>query len=218
MQNAVLMPETGTRRVRKGLFRAGLWRESVAEAWKTARAEACGSFGGRCGVDRRGMPRRFEFRLSTLLRVREMREREAQRRVGAVMGEIAKLDQSDAANRAEIARQQAELVGFGEGERRSATTIDAAQLSRVRAFIGHLQRELMLSATVRTGLNERLEALRIELQHARQQVRVLQKLRERRMEEHRTTLNRYEQAITDEAARRLPGELDEWRIEAAGAE
>ncbi|MDX2197562.1 MAG: flagellar export protein FliJ [Phycisphaerae bacterium] len=161
------------------------------------------------------MPRRFEFRLSTLLRVREMREREAQRRVGAVMAELARLDQVDEATRAEIARQQRTLTGVGPDGSTTATIIDAAHLSRVRAFIGHLQRELISSAAVRAEWNQRLDALRIELQHARQQVKVLEKLRERRLEEHHAAVNRYEQALTDEAARRLPGESDDIELEAA---
>ena len=57
------------------------------------------------------MARRFQFRLKTLLKVRQLREREAKRRVAAKRSEIARVDQLRRQTSAELTRQQEALLG-----------------------------------------------------------------------------------------------------------
>jgi len=145
------------------------------------------------------MAKRFKFRLETLLRVRQTREREARRRVAAKRAEIARLDRLDAQAEEEIARTQAALVADQQGR------IDPVVLQRGRVWIGHLRRAMTLRAAQRATLQAQLQQLLAELRQARTQTRVLEKLRERRWAEFRRARERQEQADADELARQLHG-------------
>ncbi len=145
------------------------------------------------------MAKRFQFRLQTLLRVRQTREREARRRVGAKRAEIARLDRLDALAAEEIVRAQAALVADQQGR------IDPLVLQRGRVWIGHVRRAMTLRAAQRTTLQSQLQQLLAELRQARTQTRVLEKLRERRRAEYRRARNRADQTAADEVARQLHG-------------
>lgn len=141
---------------------------------------------------------RFKFRLQTVLRVRTLREREARRRVGAKAAEIARLDQWNLETADEISTIQRGIV-----ERQSEALIDARDLTRQRAWVSHLRRTIVERQMARQTLVAQLETLRGELRIARTQMRVIEKLRERRYDDWRRARGFAEQAAMDEVARQL---------------
>jgi flagellar FliJ protein len=143
--------------------------------------------------------RRFRFPLETLLRVRDIREREAKRKVGLKQAEIARLDQLNRRTAEEIfARQQAL-------RQRQQGTLAAAELVREQAWIAYLRRTIVQRQAQRTGLVSELSTLREAWQQARTHKRIIDKLRERRWEQYVKGRKRREQAESDELARRLHG-------------
>ena len=83
------------------------------------------------------MAKRFTFRLETLLRVRELREREAKRRVGAKHAEIARVDALNRQTVDEITARQAELRD------RQTGALSTDELMRARAWIAYLRRTIV---------------------------------------------------------------------------
>ena len=145
------------------------------------------------------MARRFEFRLQTLLRVRQLREREAKRKVATQRVEIARLDHLNRETADEIARRQTELL-----DSQRAGPLDPQMLQRGQAWIAHLRRTVALRYVQRAEMTARLQQLQVAWQAARTQARIIEKLRERRFADYRHERNRYEQAALDELAQQLP--------------
>jgi flagellar FliJ protein len=142
--------------------------------------------------------KRFQFRLETLLRVREIREREAKRKVGVKQAEIARVDQLNRLTAEEISqRQNALRAQQGQG------VLDPDTLLRERAWIAYLRQTIVERQTFRAGLVRELATLQAELRQARRQKRTIEKLRERRWEEYIKCRKRREQAESDELARQL---------------
>jgi flagellar FliJ protein len=142
--------------------------------------------------------KRFEFRLQTLLRVRELREREAKRKVGAKQAEIARIDQLNQQTADEIARCQDDLRA-----RQRAAVLAPDQLTRERAWIAYLRRTVVERQALRARRRAELDMLRDELRQARMQRRIIEKLRERRWAEYAKDRQRREQAEADELAQQL---------------
>jgi hypothetical protein len=95
------------------------------------------------------MARRFRFRLQTLLRVRQLREREAKRKVAAKQAEIARLDRLNEQTTEEILRQQeALLAGQRQGQ------LDPLALQRGRAWIAYLRKTIAVRHLQRRQLIE----------------------------------------------------------------
>ena len=143
------------------------------------------------------MAKRFTFRLETLLRVRELREREAKRKVGAKQAEIARIDLLNRQTADDIAKRQVALRDLQHGP------VAPNELIRERAWIGHLRRTIVERQTVKAEFVAQLEVLQEQLRQARTQKRVIEKLRERRWQEHVHHTQRREQAESDELARQL---------------
>jgi len=144
------------------------------------------------------MAQAFKFRLATVLRVRELREREAKRRVGAKAAEIARLDQQVRRTQEEIFRQQNVLTGLQD-----KPSLDPAALRQSRAWIAHLRHEVGQLHVQRSQEQAALEILRKAHQEARVQTRILEKLRERRWSEYRHERASIEQGLSDELAQTL---------------
>lgn len=140
------------------------------------------------------MAKRFEFRLETLLRVRSLREREAERRAAEIRAELARLDEADRAALDAIGAQQAELV------RLQSAGADPVSLARGRAWIAYLRRQMGERAQLRNDAIKRLHGRLQELREARKQKRMIEKLRERQFEIYRRTRSRWEQSLADENA------------------
>lgn len=145
------------------------------------------------------MAQRFRFRLESVLRVREIREREALRKFGAAQAEIALLDRVSREIAEQVAREQGALLAAQSDGR-----IDTAALTRQRAWIAHLRRTLHERSLARLEMVRRLDALRTAFQRARTDRRALQLLRERRFAAHAREQNRRDQLETDELARNVP--------------
>ncbi len=145
------------------------------------------------------MAKRFRFPLETLLRVRELREREAKRKVGLKQAEIARIDQLVHQTYEEIDAHQKIL------RQRQQGTLAPAELVRERAWIAHLRGTIVQWQVQREQLVNESQVLREELRVARVQKRVIEKLRERRWEEYRKDRARREQAEADELAQQLHG-------------
>ncbi|MBI5863247.1 MAG: flagellar export protein FliJ [Planctomycetes bacterium] len=144
------------------------------------------------------MALRFRFRLQTVLRVRELREREAKRKVGAKLAEIAALDHANQQAAAEIARCQRVLLS-----KQGDQPLNIRDLAASRGWIAHLRRTIVERQIARQALVAELDALRRALAQARTQTRVLEKLRERRLTEWKRAAGVREQNETDEVAQRL---------------
>ena len=147
------------------------------------------------------MAKRFVFRLETLLRVRALREREAQRKLAMKRAEIARLDRLDEETAAEIGRQQQALLG---GQRE--TQLDPVRLQRGRAWIAHLRRTVALRQVQRAELTAQLAQLAAAWREARKQQRVIEKLRARRWEAYVRERAGAEQTALEELAQQLQEE------------
>ena len=147
------------------------------------------------------MAKRFRFRLETLLRIRRMSEREAQRKVAAKQAEIARIDELSRQARREILLQEDELR-----KRQSGDRLNVADLSTRRSWIAHLQRTILLHKHLRGQREDELKKVVEELGWARTQAQVVQKLRERRWSEYRKQRDRREQSELDELARKMLSE------------
>lgn len=146
------------------------------------------------------MAKRFRFRLQTLLRVRQLREREAKRKVAAQRAEIARLDRLNEQTAAEIARQQADLLSAQQ-----QGLLDPLALQRGHAWIAYLRRTIVTRQVHRAAQLEQLQQLQAAWREARTQMRIIEKLRERRWQEYAHDRQRREQATADELAQQLQG-------------
>ncbi len=147
------------------------------------------------------MARRFQFSLQTLLRVRELAQREAGRKVGAKRAEIARLESLNTDAQLAIARQHQELESMQRGER-----LDTGRLSRNRAWIAHLRRTIAERQSLRAGLLQELGVLQTAWVEMRKQSKTIEKLRERRRDAHRADNQRREQHDAEELAQQLHGQ------------
>lgn len=144
------------------------------------------------------MARRFEFRLETLLRVRQSREREAKRKVAAQRAALARLDRLNADTMAEMSRHQQALL-----DDQRAGLLDPLSLQRGRAWIAHLRRTIAERHVQRRELVAQLQQLQAAFQQARTELRIIEKLRERRWSQYVRARDRNEQAAADELAQHL---------------
>ncbi|MBU0617182.1 MAG: flagellar FliJ family protein [Planctomycetes bacterium] len=143
------------------------------------------------------MAKRFRFSLETLLRVRDVREREARRKVGLKQAEIARLDQLNRQTADEISVRQRGLRQQQQG------ALTPENLVRERAWIAYLWRTIVERQTQRAGLVSELRELQEAWRQARRQKRIIEKLRERRWQQYFKDRKRQEQAESDELARQL---------------
>ena len=146
------------------------------------------------------MARRFQFRLETLLRVRQLRERAAKRKVAAKRAESALVDRLNEQTAAEIARQQEALLS---GQRQGR--LDPLTLQRGRAWVAHLRRTIALRHVQRAELLAQWQEFQAAWHAARTQARIVETLRARRWEEYVHDRQRKEQAAADELAQQLHG-------------
>ena len=146
------------------------------------------------------MARRFEFRLQTLLEVRQLREREAKRSVATKSAEIARLDRLNEQTAVEILRQQEAILADQQ-----RGVLDLPELQRGRAWIAHLRKSIAIRQNQKAELLEQLRQLQARLREARTQTRVIEKLRERRWNEYSHDRQRREEAASDELAQQLHG-------------
>ena len=142
--------------------------------------------------------RRFQFRLETVLDVRRLREREAQRAVAARRLELTRIERLNRETQAAIAAQQDALR-----DAQQTGALQPASLALGRAWIAHLRNTLMQGEAVRRDFAARLSVAVEALRQARVQTKTIEKLRERRLSEHKRETRIREQSAADEMARQL---------------
>lgn len=140
------------------------------------------------------MARKFRFRLQSLLRLREQAQQFRERRVAdtlrqkeSVEGELRR-----------IAEQENAAVRDLHDAKTGA--LDMARLRWLNRFVGGLHLARRQHEMDARALEGELARRRAELVKATQEKKVVEKLKERRQDEHKHTLAREEQAALDEAA------------------
>lgn len=151
------------------------------------------------------MAKRFQFSLQTLLRVRELREQEAQRRLADQQAAVAQVETAIAQNWQEIRATQGRLAAA-----QNEAALDPTALARGRAWVAHLRNVILQNEQHKAVLSGQLAELRDQWLEARKQRRVLQQLRERRWEQYRRHVQREEQAVMDEVAQQLHTRESGW--------
>lgn len=144
------------------------------------------------------MAKRFVFRLETVRRVRELREGEAQRALAAHQAKIAQLEQQNAQAQHEIADHQRQLA-----DQQSYTRVDPRELAAGRGYIAHLRTAILIREQQIAEMATELDRLRDVWRGARQQLEIINKLRERRIGAHTKLVQKAEQRDMDEVAQRL---------------
>lgn len=144
------------------------------------------------------MAQAFRFRLQTLLRVRELREREAKRKVGAQRAEIARTDALIEQNFRAIDAENNRLRGLQE-----EAFVSPVELTRARAWLAHLRRTLAQHHACKQAQLAELEQRLTAYREAHQQAQMLVRLKERKLDAWKRDRTLREQASQDELAQRL---------------
>lgn len=145
--------------------------------------------------------KRFTFPLETLLRVRELREREAKRAVAVRQSELARIDRLSEATRREIHNSHETLRSRQSAG--PAVLLHPAELARQRAWIAHLQLLLLQQQQMRIDAAQQLAQSISNLNRARTSTKTVEKLKSHRLAAYRKRQNRHEQAASDDLAQQL---------------
>ncbi|MDR2561021.1 MAG: flagellar export protein FliJ [Holophagales bacterium] len=140
------------------------------------------------------MAKRFQFRLATLLKIREAKKKEAQRILGEHMAELLRL-QDHHKWLAEQKNQAADSRRAGKGEAVSVETWRS-----VERFLLSMDRKMAENAEKITRAQILVENARKELTKAHQAHLTLQRLKERRQEQYNYEVSLDEQKQADELA------------------
>lgn len=139
------------------------------------------------------MAKRFIFRYETLLKVRRQREDHHKRIVAERVRQIVAARERLSALREQIAEEEAAIrAGQKPG------TVDMQQIVRHRHWLGHLHRNVLETEAAIRALEERLARERAVLAEAVKQRKILDKLRERRLERHLQEEQRRDMNATDD--------------------
>lgn len=137
---------------------------------------------------------KFTFKLDPLLRARQLQERQRQRIVAEIERERLRFEQTLRGYQSGIAQgKQAlrdQLIG----------TLDAHHLRMHAATSMHLMRKAQRLVLELAGVHKRLEAARAALVEAARQRRIVEILREKRLEQWLIDQNKAEAAVVDELA------------------
>lgn len=141
------------------------------------------------------MAKRFQFRLEAVLKVRRQRRDHCRREFAEQLGRVQ--------------QQERRLVELGErvqmesrARQRDAgqAELDMNLLRSRQYYVGHLQRTLEAQEVELERLRRELEAERETLVGASRELKVIQKLRERQWERHRTAASRRDTIESDESS------------------
>lgn len=133
------------------------------------------------------MAKRFIFRFDTMLRIRRQREDQHQRIVADRLRQITRARGQIGAITRQI-HEELDAIRVGQ----DTGTIDIQQVMRHRHWLGHLHKaSLEAQARLRT-FEARLAQERAQLAEAVKQRRILEKLKERQYDRHRTEEERRE--------------------------
>ena len=140
------------------------------------------------------MPARFQFRLESLLRVRKALEEEAKRHLARTLG---------ARDRAQAQVESLRTARQAAVDSRQAAPNQVIDLELWRAterYLLVLERRLQMATEVVRNAEIQVEAARAALLKAHQEHLILQRLKERRQEQHALALLHEETREMDEMA------------------
>lgn len=144
------------------------------------------------------MPDDKEFRLQTLLQLRQQREKQRQRELGEL------LTQQQAQNDSVRASQQ-RIVAENQVLRKQQMVgqLNLRYLADHRRFLTNLQFRIVSDLKTLGGIQKSLDRARLRLVEASQQKRVLEKLQQRRLGAYRRGQERAAARDSDEMSLRL---------------
>lgn len=144
------------------------------------------------------MAKRFRFSLEALLSVRALREREARRTVSNWRAEVARVDAQARRVDSDVDAALSRLREMSLQE-----VFDPAAASRCRAWLAQLRAAAAQLAARRAVLGDELEKAQAAWRDARQQLRVIEKLREKRWGAYVHARSSEEQRESDDLAQQL---------------
>ena len=144
------------------------------------------------------MARRFVFPLQTVLELRALREQQQRRRFAQALAALAHIERRIAELRRRRRSEQRSLA-----EDQWAGRGDAGSWLRRRGWIAQLAQQITTLEAQRTQAAEAVEQQRRIWQQKRNELRALQRLRERRYASWRKDRLKHEQGELDELAQQL---------------
>jgi flagellar FliJ protein len=141
---------------------------------------------------------RFKFRLEALLTHRQQVEKEKQRRVAQIQGEIQAVVRHIQETQTRIAAENRTL-----GTRELTGRLDMQYIAHEKRFVGALAVRISLAMQKLAGLERTLAAARAELLVAARARKVIDKLREKQWRRWRMEQERKEAAVIDEIGTQL---------------
>jgi len=141
------------------------------------------------------MAKRFTFRFETMLKIRQQREDEQKRVVANRLRQIGRVRERMASLNRQITE---EMRAVRDGQEGGA--IDIQQVMRHRHWLGHLHKGVLEAEARKRFLEARLAQERVVLLEAVKQRRILEKLKERRLQRHRVKEEKRETREADEMA------------------
>jgi len=138
------------------------------------------------------MTRKFRFPLVPVLAHRERIEEEKQQALAARTSELREAQR-------ELAHLDAEFRRYSAALRESHADLSSDQLRAHYAHLEYLDRRIVMQHAAISALASAVERARAELVEARKDRKVIEKLKEQRLEAHRALLAADEQKELDES-------------------
>jgi len=135
----------------------------------------------------------YKFRLEPLLRLREQKEREKQRVVGSLAGEIAE-QQRQALEMASAIRQEGEVLK----EQHSRGEVDVKWMGHYLMYVSHMQHGIQKRIQTVGEIQKKLAAARLDLAEAAKEKKILEKLKEKQHKRFLSAWEHYERGRMDE--------------------
>jgi flagellar FliJ protein len=140
------------------------------------------------------MPKQFQFRLDTLLKLREAKKKDAQRLLGKLMGEM-RLLQDRSASLGQLQNETFRQRSVGQGE-----AVNVEKWRSIERFLVSIERKIEETNLEIAQLQPRVENARQALVKAHAEHLTLQRLKERRKEQYDFEISKEEQRQADELA------------------
>lgn len=144
------------------------------------------------------MAKKFQFRLDVVRDVRKRARDEAARLVAVKVTEVTTIQQRVE----EFSRQLRETVDMGRSNR-AQKTVEIAALKLQQYYGKWLHDRLTDASSTLRMAEEKLTVERIKLTEASAKLKAIEKLRERKWQQHVLAVRKEEQAVTDEVAGRM---------------
>ncbi len=141
------------------------------------------------------MAKRFNFRLEAVMKLRKQKEDENKRAVAQRLREMSKLQDHLMTLNEQIASEIRRVR-----ENAVHAHLDASDLSKRRFWISHLQRGVLEAESRMRHLEQQLTADRAVLAEASKEYKVIETLRDKRLQAHHREQERLETIEADEMA------------------